>query len=325
MRGSRRRGWGALLAVAVPGSRGLTGLLLGRLVLTGLILGGLLGGCARPPQDDLRLTPLPTLTLQSGRLRVTGEGPLRVTCDTPAGPVVHTLARAGQVPVPPGALACEASRPGHAEGRVTVALTPSPTAVSTTPSMTQNRAEPDVSAARGTLRVTPGTLRLGQREVWTVTADLRGPDGRVAPDGTPVTLSAASGAERLSAVRLTVNGVARWQLTPGAPGPFTFTARSGNWQGRAAAVAATGVLGGRPRAVFTGQVLTLGPLRWQDGALPDDGTPVRLRALTRAGTVVWSADVTVAAGQVRAKVPRVRGAVTLSAELAGSEVRFAWP
>ncbi len=317
MRGPRGRGWGALLAVAVPGSGGLAGMVLG-----GLVLGGLLGGCARPPQDDLRLTPLPTLTLQSGRLRVTGEGPLRVACDTPAGPVVHTLARPGQVPVPPGALACEASRPGHAEGRVTVALTPTPTP-STPPSAPTPL--PPIPAARGTLRVTPVTLRLGQREVWTVTADLRGPDGRVAPDGTPVTLSAASGAERLSAVRLTVNGVARWQLTPGAPGPFTFTARSGDWQGRATAVAATGVLGGRPRAVFTGQVLTLGPLRWQDGALPDDGTPVRLRALTRAGTVVWSADVTVAAGQVRAKVPRVRGAVTLSAELAGSEVRFAWP
>ncbi|MXV21714.1 hypothetical protein GLX28_19015, partial [Deinococcus xianganensis] len=239
MRGPRGWRWAAQLRVAVPGSGGLAGLVLGRLVLAGLVLGGLLGGCARPPQDDLRLTPLPTLTLQSGRLRVTGEGPLRVTCDTPAGPVVRTRARAGQVPVPPGALACEASRPGHAEGRVTVALTPSPTAVSPTPSPTPDRAAPNVSAARGTLRVTPGTLRLGQREVWTVTADLRGPDGRVAPDGTPVTLSAASGAERLSAVRLTVNGVARWQLTPGAPGPFTFTARSGDWQGRAAAVAAT--------------------------------------------------------------------------------------
>lgn len=304
--------------------------LLAGALLGGTVLAGLLGGCTRPPQDDLRLTPLPTLTLQGEQLLVTGAGPLRVTCDTPAGPVVHTLTQAGQVPVPPGAVACEASRPGHADGQVTVPLSsaPPPTSLTPTPltpTPPAGRAGLDTPTPRGTLRVTPGTLRLGQREVWTVTADLRGLDGRPAPDGTPVTLIASSGAERLRAVRLTVNGVARWQLTPSASGPFSFTAQSGGWQARAAAVARTGLLGGQPRAVFTGRILTLGPLRWQDGALPDDGTPVRLRALTRAGTVVWSADVTVAAGQVRAEVPQVRGAVTLSAELAGSEVRFTWP
>ena len=92
------------------GDRRRAALLAGAL-LGGTVLAGLLGGCTRPPQDDLRLTPLPTLTLQGEQLLVTGAGPLRVTCDTPAGPVVHTLTQAGQVPVPPGAVACEASRP----------------------------------------------------------------------------------------------------------------------------------------------------------------------------------------------------------------------
>ena len=63
----------------------------------------------------------------------------------------------------------------------------------------------------------------------------------------------------------------------------------------------------------------------RDGALPDDGTPVRLRALTRSGRVVWSADVAVAGGQVQVDTPRVRDAVTLRVELAGSEVSLPWP
>lgn len=302
--------------------------------LLGLVL--LLGSCQQPPPDTagLRLTPLPGLSVRGAQLQVTGNGPLRVACDTPAGPVVRTLPRAETLPVPPGALSCEAALTAAPEGRVTLDLTQAQAPQAQVP-QTQAPQPPTSTLARpgptpapplsGTLRVTPGEIGLGEREVWTVTAELSAPGGRPAPDGTPVLLQATAGTERLSAVRLTVSGVARWQLTPATPGQFTFTAQSGDWQARARASARSGLLGGRPRAVFTGRVLTLGPLRWKDGAMPDDGTPVRLRALSRAGTVVWTADVTVAAGQVRAEVPRLPGAVTLRAELAGSEVSFAWP
>ncbi|GGM37801.1 hypothetical protein GCM10008956_12690 [Deinococcus arenae] len=301
-----------------------------------LLLLGLLVACRPAPQAALPSaapgSPV-TLRVQAGALQVQGAGPVTVTCDTPAGPVVRVQAAPGRLAVPPGAVRCEAAageagRPAVVElpaGSPTTPAAPAPPAAPATPATTAFPASSRV-AVSGTLRVTPGRLSLGEREVWTVTADVRAGDRRAVPDGTPVELRAAGPlGETAVATRLTVNGVARWSLTPATAGRFTFTAASGAWVARGGAQAVSGLLGQRPRAVFTSRGLTLGPLRWQDGALPDDGTPVRLRALTRSGRVVWSADVAVAGGQVQVDTPRVRDAVTLRVELAGSEVSLPWP
>lgn len=302
-----------------PGARGaLTAALL--TLLTGGLVACRPAPDTRPPAPAVTADPAPgaapaTLRLEPGALSVQGRGTLTVTCDTPAGPLVRPLTAPARLPLPPGTDACEA------DGALTVRLPrPQVTPAGRAPQVTA----PGAPVTGGTLRVTPDLIRLGEREVWTVTADLRRAGSRPPPDGTPVTLTGAGGGERFSAIRLTVSGVVRWQLTPTTAGRFTFTAASGTWTARATASARSGLLGGRPRAVFTGRQLTLGPLRWADGALPDDGTPVRLRAVSRAGHTVWSAVVPVAAGQVQADVPRVPDAVTLRAELAGSEVSFSW-
>lgn len=272
-------------------------------------------GAAPPPTAPV------TLRVAAGTLTVTGQGPVTVTCDTPAGPLVRTLSAPGRLPLPPGARTCET---GTQTGIQTVAAAPAP-ALGTGPDAARDPAASRAPGLTGALTVTPGAIHLGEREVWTVTADLRRAGGRLPPDGTLVTLTGrgASG-EQVQATRLTAGGVARWQLTPRTAGAFTFTATSGAWTARASGTALSGLLGGRPQAIFTGQQVLLGPLRWTDGALPDDGTPVDLRALDRAGRTVWQATVPVAGGQVQADVPRVPGAVTLRAEVAGRAVRFPW-
>lgn len=310
----------------------------GRWLLWGL--GALLCGC-RPaaPEEGLRLTPLPQLTRSGSAVRISGVGAVVLTCDTPAGPVIRTVTGGGEVPVPPDTLRCAATRPGQPGAEVSVRW-PLPVP----PGDEAGDAGPEVDGVdgtrvdgaglevgapagrRGTLRVAPAVVRLGERDTWTVTAELRGAGGALVPDGTPVTLRGdGPGPEELTATRLTVNGVARWILTPTTAGPVRLRATAAGWQATVTARADRGLLGGQPQALLTGRTLSLGPLRWQDGALPDDGTPVRLRALNRAGRVLWTADVTVAAGQVQVDVPRVPGAVTVQVELAGSELRVPWP
>ncbi|GAA5436045.1 hypothetical protein [Deinococcus aquaticus] len=298
--------------------------------------------------DTVTLTRLPTLTLtaRAGTLTLSAAGPPGaawwLTCDTPAGPLRWT-GPANQ-PVAPRPLPAQAHR---CDASLHAAATDAGSPLLLRRTLRLPRAAPPAGAApataapgngtalpaslSGAVTVAPAELRIGLREPWLLRAALRGPDGTPAPDGVPVLLTArGAGGETLSATRVTVNGEALWQLTPETPGEFTFTARvirpgqPDAWRGAARAQAVSSLLGRTPQALWAGEDLTLGPLRWVTGALPDDGTPVTLQALSRSGTVVWSAVLPVAQGQVRARVPGVRGAVSLRVRFAGQEVSFPW-
>ncbi|GGR58008.1 hypothetical protein GCM10008959_19660 [Deinococcus seoulensis] len=311
--------------------------------------------------DTVTLTRLPTLSLgtRGETLTLSAAGPdgatWWLTCDTPAGPLRWNGPANQPVaprPLPPQAHRCDASLHAPASpdsaapaGTGTLLLQRTlrlprpvppvrevpPVSEVTAATAPATRPGSAVTVASGTVTVTPARLRIGLREPWLLRAGLRGPDGQPVPDGVAVLLTArGAGGETLSATRVTVNGEALWQLTPETPGEFTFTARviraeqPDAWRGAARAQAVSALLGAAPQLLWAGDELTLGPLRWVTGALPDDGTPVTLHALSRSGATLWSAVLPVAQGQVRARVPDVRGAVSLRVRFAGQEVRFPW-
>lgn len=308
----------------------------GAALLPGLLLLGL-AACHRAPPAGTDLTlaradarpPLLRVTAGHATLRaqdVPAGTAWRVDCDTATGPLTREGRSAGgvlgqTVPLPAGGVYGCAAQVGDA--RATAApSTPAPALKRVPKPLPPARPAPPSS---GTLTVTPATVRIGRREPWTVRAALLDASGAPVPDGTLVTLTGRGpGGADVVAGRVTVNGEATWTLMPDQPGAWTLDARSGRWHAQGRASARSALLGGVPPLLWAGESLKVGPLTWDDGALPDDGTPVEVQALDAAGGTVWSARAFTVLGRVELDVPQVRAARTLRLVVAGAAVSLPW-
>lgn len=254
--------------------------------------------------------------LASGPLRREGLGrgePLAETLNLPAEGVFGCAAQVGAQRVEARPPAPGPPRPSPRPAPVLAAPRRTPPGLSPSP------------VAGGTLRLDPAEIHIGRREPWVLRADLQDAAGQPVPDGTLVTLlGRGPQGETLEAGRITVNGEATWLLQPEHAGSWTLRVSSGAWTGALSARARSALLRGVPGLLWTGGTLTLGPLVWTDGALPDDGTPVDVRALDASGGALWSAQARTVLGRVTLEVPEVPGAHSLRVQVAGSELSLPW-
>ena len=195
----------------------------------------------------------------------------------------------------------------------------------TEPLPVRSAQNPPPPVARGTLSLTPDVVRIGRREPWALSATLTDTAGTPVRDGTLVTLTGRGpGGAELVAARVTVNGEARWTLLPDTAGAWTLDVHAGMWHAQTRGVARSALLGGVPPLLWAGDRLRIGPLTWDDGALPDDGTPVEIAALDARGGGLWSTRGFTVQGRVDMDTPPLRGARTLRLAVAGAVVTLPW-
>ncbi|GHF46463.1 hypothetical protein HNQ07_002405 [Deinococcus metalli] len=303
---------------------------------TAALLASVLCACHRPPPaaPDVTLLPQPAqpplLRVTPGRATLQARDvptgtPWRIRCDSATGPFTRD-GRAGGGPLdqtlhlPGGVYGCT-GQVGSA--RVTAGPATPGAALPRPPRPAPVAAL--AAAARGTVTVMPATVRIGQREPWVVRAAVLDASGAPVPDGTLVTLTGRgpAGAE-VVAERVTVNGEAQWALTPDQPGTWTLNVRAGPWHAALRASARSALLGGTPPALWGGDTLKVGPLTWDDGALPDDGTPVEVTALDARGRSVWATQGFTVLGRVEVDIPRLSSARTLQLAVAGTTATLPW-